>query len=83
MKPTLFQSIHAVIITLSVALTPLVGIFGPFENGNAQGQNASELFLPAGYAFSIWAVNYVGLFALGIWLGLSTQADNQLLWLGS
>ena len=77
MKNKLSQWINAVLITGSVIFTPIVGIFGPFNNGNPEGQNTTELFLPAGYAFSIWAVNYLGLFALGIWQGLPAQANNE------
>jgi hypothetical protein len=77
MKPTVRQWIHAVIITGSVVLTPIVGIFGPFNNDNLAGQRKTELFLPAGYVFSVWSVIYLGLFALGIWQGLAAQTDNE------
>jgi hypothetical protein len=60
---------------ISVVLTPIVGIFGPFQNGQTGG-SSNALFLPAGYAFSIWGVNYLGLFALGVWILLKSQRDN-------
>lgn len=76
MKPTRNQWLNAIIITVSVSVTPFVGLFGPFRDGNLAGQRTGELFQLAGYAFSIWAVIYSGLFALGIWQGLAGQADN-------
>ena len=76
MRTTTVQWVHALIITGSVILTYVIGIFGPFNNGNFAGQETTELFLPAGYAFAIWAVIYLGLFGLGIWQGLSGQAKS-------
>lgn len=76
MKPTRNQWINAILITVCVSVTPFVGLLGPFQDGNLSGQSTGELFQLAGYAFSIWAVIYSGLFALGIWQGLATQADN-------
>ncbi|MBL8151775.1 MAG: hypothetical protein JNN15_17770, partial [Blastocatellia bacterium] len=35
-----------------------------------------EYFLPAGYVFTIWGVNYFGLLALGIWQALPKQSSN-------
>lgn len=79
MNSTRAQWINALIITLSVVLTPIVGIFGPFQNGTpqGQGQTSPELFLPAGYAFSVWSVIYIGLFVFGIWQGLPAQTNNK------
>ncbi|MCG8349985.1 MAG: tryptophan-rich sensory protein [Chloroflexales bacterium] len=69
----------------SVIVTPVIGIFGPFNNGNLTGQNTTELFLPAGYAFSIWAVNYVGLILYGLWLlrADSKRANQAAPWLAA
>lgn len=74
MGTTAVQWVHALIIAGSVVLTYMIGIFGPFNNGDIAGQETTELFLPAGYAFAIWAVIYLGLFGLGIWQGLPGQA---------
>ena len=76
MKPTRSQWINAIIITVCVSVTPFVGLLGPFQDGNLAGQSTDELFKLAGYAFAIWSVIYSGLFALGIWQGLASQADN-------
>lgn len=59
--------IAGLITMASVVLTPVIGALGPFQNGDGPLPNR-ELFLPAGYAFAIWGVNYAGLFALGAWL---------------
>ncbi len=77
MKSTSRQWLYAIIMTGSVIFTPLVGILGPFNNGNPEGQTAAELFLPADYAFIIWSVIYLGFIALGIWQGLPAQANNE------
>lgn len=77
MKPTRNQWINAILTTGAVILTPIVGIYGPFNNGNLEGSTTTELFLPAGYAFSIWPVIYIGLFAFGIWQGLAAQTNNR------
>lgn len=63
------------LIIVSVIFTPIFGLFGPFDNGQAP-TSTREYFLPAGYAFSIWAVNYLGMLCLGIWLALPAQAAN-------
>ena len=70
-----FLFFYGLLTMLSVVLTPIVGIFGPFQNGQTGSPNR-ELFLPAGYTFSIWGVNYLGLFALGVWLMLNAQRQN-------
>jgi hypothetical protein len=64
------------LIVGSVIFTPIFGTFGPFNNGQS-ASSTREYFLPAGYAFSIWAVNYIGLIALGIWQALPAQMDNS------
>lgn len=63
------------LIIVSVIFTPLFGIWGPFDNGQTS-TGTREYFLPAGYAFSIWAVNYLGMLLLGIWQALPAQATN-------
>ncbi|GHF45445.1 hypothetical protein HNQ07_002265 [Deinococcus metalli] len=63
------------ITMVSVVLTPVLGALGAFQNGNGPVPSR-ELFLPADYAFTIWSVNYVGLFALGVWLLQRAQAAN-------
>lgn len=77
MKSTAKQWIYAVLITGLMLLTPVIGIWGPFNNGDFGGQPSYELFLPAGYAFFIWAVINIGLFSLGIWQGLPSQRHNK------
>ena len=67
--------IYGLLTILSVIVTPLVGILGPFQNGQAQ-DSSRALFLPAGYAFSIWGINYLGLIALGAWLMFPAQQQN-------
>ena len=67
--------IYGILTILSVILTPLVGLLGPFQNGQVQ-DSSRELFLPAGYAFSIWGINYLGLIALGAWLMFPAQRQN-------
>jgi hypothetical protein len=67
--------IFGLLTMLSAVLTPLIGALGPFQNGQAPtGEEA--LFLPAGYVFSIWAVIYLGLFLLGLWLLLQARRHN-------
>ena len=70
MGTTTARWFHALIIAGSVILTYVIGIFGPFNDGNFAGEEATELFAPAGYAFAIWGGIYLGLFGLGIWQGL-------------
>lgn len=60
---------------VSAVLTPVIGALGPFQGGDGPTP-PRELFLPADYAFTVWAVNYAGLFALGVWLLQGAQADN-------
>ncbi len=76
MGTTTARWFHALIIAGSVILTYVIGIFGPFNDGNFAGEEATELFAPAGYAFAIWGVIYLGLFGLGIWQGLPGQAKS-------
>ena len=76
-RSTVSQWFYAVIICSTLPFTYLIGLFGGFNNGNPEGQNTVELFLPAGYAFAIWGVIYLGLFALGIWQGLPAQRENR------
>jgi len=70
--------IYLLLITGSVIITPIVGVFGPFNNGSQSSSLAREYFLPAGYVFgTIWMINYLGLAAYGIWQVLPAQRDNQ------
>ena len=59
-------------------VTPFVGVFGPFDNGNGTASMGREYFLPAGFVFgTVWAINYLGLAAYGVWQALPGQRDNQ------
>lgn len=72
--------LYAVLITGSVIITPIVGFFGPFDNGNQSNSLAREYFLPADYVFfTIWNINYLGLAVYGIWQALPAQRKNQRL----
>jgi hypothetical protein len=57
-------------------------------NGNTVGSLSDEyanLFTPAGYAFSIWGIIFIALFALGIYqlrLAFSTNDDETILRMG-
>lgn len=69
--------IYLLLITGSVIITPIAGVFGPFANGNGAAPPAREYFLPAGFVFgTIWTINYLGLAAFGIWQALPSQRDN-------
>jgi hypothetical protein len=59
--------LYCVLITSSVVLTPIVGIWGPFASGNGTAPAGREYFLPAGFVFgTVWTINYLGLAAYGI-----------------
>lgn len=73
-KPTQSWLLGCLIVA-SVIFTPIFGAWGPFANGQAS-TGTREYFLPAGYAFSIWAINYLGLLCLGLWQALPAQAAN-------
>lgn len=78
MKETTRRLIYLLLITGSVLITPIVGVFGPFDNGSGSNSVAREYFLPAGFVFgTVWTVNYFGLAALGIWQALPGQRENQ------
>ena len=74
MNSNLSRKLCGVIVIFSVLFTPVVAIFGPFQNGD--NRTPTELFLPADYAFSIWGVIYLGLLELGVWLLLPRQGAN-------
>jgi hypothetical protein len=78
MSETIYRLIYLFLITGSVLITPAVGIWGPFNNGNGAGPPTREYFLPAGFVFgTVWAINYLGLAAYGIWQALPAQRENQ------
>jgi hypothetical protein len=67
-----------VLITGSVVLTPIVGIWGPFATGSGAAPPEREYFLLAGFVFgTVWPINYVGLAAYGIWQALPGQREDQ------
>ena len=58
----------ALIITVIINYLSNTGIF----NGNTMGSVSAEyhnIFTPAGYAFSIWGLIYLGLFGFVIYTG--------------
>jgi hypothetical protein len=77
MKETTYRLMYLLLITGSVIITPVVGVFGPFNNGSGAGAAMREYFLPAGFVFgTVWSINYLGLAAYGIWQALPGQRDN-------
>ena len=70
--------LYCVLITGSVVLTPIVGIWGPFADGSGAAPPEREYFLPAGFVFgTVWTIIYVGLAAYGIWQALPGQREDQ------
>ena len=78
MNESIHRWAYTLLITGSVLITPIVGVFGPFNNGDGTATVAREYFLPAGFVFgTVWAINYLGLAAYGIWQVLPGQRANQ------
>ena len=78
MNESIHRWAYTLLITGSVLITPIVGVFGPFNNGDGTAPFAREYFLPAGFVFgTVWAINYLGLAAYGIWQVLPGQRANQ------
>ena len=70
--------LYCVLITGSVVLTPIVGMWGLFAHGSGTPPAGREYFLPAGFVFgTVWTINYLGLATYGIWQALSGQRNNQ------
>lgn len=60
-------TVYGVAMIASVVMTPLIGIIGPFNGGNAPTPN-EVYFLPAGYVFSVWGLIYGGFILIGVWM---------------
>src|SRR5690625_45326 len=81
MKKTLqIYKVMALITMISINYLATTGTFNDQTVGSVSDQYQS-LFTPAGYAFSIWSLIYLGLFAFVIYQGRSLvkkEADDEV-----
>jgi tryptophan-rich sensory protein len=80
MNETIRRWFYCVLITGLVLITPIVGIWWPFANGNGTAPPGREYFSPAGFVFgTVWTIDCLGLAAFGVWQALPGQRYNERL----
>jgi hypothetical protein len=81
MDETLLRRILVVMLALAQLILPQILFFKGFEIQSQMPPQSPELnpATPAGYAFSIWAVIYLGALAYAVYQVLPSQASNALL----
>lgn len=87
-RPTAFEHAHgtdlrpclAVVLCAALqVLTPLLPLLGLGQPIGSQSDSVRTLITPAGWAFSIWGMLYIGSIAFAIYQALPTQGGNALL----
>ena len=76
LKPAIIKSIIAVVIMIILYALTALGYMG--DNPVGQGSNYDRpLIVPAGYAFSIWSIIYLGIIAFPIYQWFKRKAGHQ------